>query len=181
MTESIKKKGRPGRKITTDNYPFIIKYFARDNFQPSADTVLLRAFASEYRHSIFGKPEDINKYISEMERLLKYHIENNSDKEMIERFRQRIASGRRRIAITEDMIKDLHVKVLELPSPDWQRCLNWAKQQRKRAIDKETEAEKRTIKVSTSVFERLNQLKSHLPGETWDELFMNILNQYEAK
>jgi hypothetical protein len=184
MIKPTKKVGRPGRKITSDNYALVIEYFARDSFRASsAGSIGLKAFASQYKHTVsrFGTYDEIEHYLSTMENLLEHHIKNKSPYDMIQRFEERIAAGKIRVPITESMLNDLHIRVKVLPVAEWQRCSDWIKQKRKRAADKSTDAEKRTIKVSTSVFDQLNSLKSSLPDGTWDELFLNMVKQYKPR
>jgi GTPase SAR1 family protein len=184
MAKETKNVGRPGRKITSENYVFVMRYFSRDSFRSkSVASNLLRQLALDNKDKLtrLHAPDAIDKYISSMQELLSHHIKSDSPKDMIQRFEDRVAAGLRRIPITESNLDDLHKYAKELTPDEWRRCSDWVRHKRKRELDKSTKAEKRTIKVSTPIFRDLNRFKSSMSDMTWDEVFTFMLEKCQQK
>ena len=168
------------RKINEDNFIPILQYCTRPNanINPEA-TVELEAFISSLSGALFqyGSAEEIHHHITTMKELLDYHIQEKSDADIIERFRNRIVIAESKIPITKDLLEQLKEKVSYLTDQDWQRFINWNKQRRKRKADKFTSSSKRNINVSNEIFIKLEKLKISKGDVTWDELFMILLAQ----
>jgi hypothetical protein len=170
------KKGRPARKITTENYKLIVQYFSRETFRPETDnTKALVSFA--YIKSgmlyLYDDPLLIQTRLATYSKLLAHHKAQGSSADIIERFEERLTMTQRRIPIDDHMLAELQELVLTASDLEWTRCMNWVKQTRKRLRDRGSRSGRKSIDISTDLFYELQSLKG--ADMTWDELLRSLL------
>lgn len=170
------------RKINEENFVPILQYCTRPNANiNTVAAVKLGSFVRSLSGSLFQyrSIEEIKHHISTMKELLDYHVQHQSDADIIERFRDRVVIAESKIPINEDLLEELREHVSYLTDQDWQRFINWNKQRRKRKADKYTSSSKRNINVSNEIFIQLEALKTSKGDITWDELFVLLISSSE--
>lgn len=184
MNDKSEKKRRLSRKISVDNYVDVLRYFSRPALKlHSKALILLRSYTEVHkpRFNLYYPLEYIESHTKTFMDLLAHHKENSADPSIIRRFTNHVENAHKRIPITQVLLDELQVKVNDLSAKEWQRCADSIRQKRKRELDKKTNTQKHTVKVSSPIFLQLAALKASMPNATWDEFFSDLISNQKPK
>lgn len=191
-----KKRGRPGKRVTDDNFYDVLRYFEKQPHIPARKEEEIKRISwkapSEYQTRRYREEQlaVVRRQLKEMEA---YYSAKAGDyalnKDLMNAFKNQMESRINGLKQSEkslmeqagvelgDWIERLQAWVDEwVENKDWKRCLNLAARRR---ADKKVR--KKELSISAKVYEELRVVKDSLKHEiTWDDFLLETLKAYKA-
>ena len=196
LTVDVKKRGRPGKRVTEENFYYVLRYFEKQpHIQTRKEEEIKRISwkaPSEYQTTRYREEQlaGVRKQLKEMEAYYSAKAGDHAlNKDLMTTFKTQMESRINGLKQSEkslmeqtgvelgDWIERLQAWVDEwVEDKDWKRCLNLAARRR---ADKKVK--KKELSISAKVYEELRVVKDSLKHEiTWDDFLLETLKAYKA-